>query len=63
MPNYQYRCEDCGGVVDVFKAVSKLNLEEWCSKCTSMKPMTRVIAAVPAHVHAGTPRFHRTPGK
>lgn len=63
MPAYDYRCTNCSTVATIMKSISKLDKNEYCSACGSRQPMERLIGAPPAHVHAGTPRFHRQPAK
>lgn len=63
MPSYTYRCDNCSAEVSIFKSLAKLEKNEYCSGCGSREPMRRLISAPPAHVHAGTPKFHRTPAK
>lgn len=61
MPAYEYQCQNCKKTSVVFKSMSKLEKFEYCSACGTRKPMTRLLAAPPAHVHLGTPRFHKPP--
>ncbi len=44
MPNYDYQCNDCGAVYDVFHKVREVEEDVICPKCNSPKH-TRLISA------------------
>lgn len=59
MPFYPYICTNCGLKTTVSKPMSQATEPEWCpNECAPFQPMQRVWDSTPAHVHAGTPRFH-----
>lgn len=61
MAFYAYECAGCGFKTTVSKPMSEATSIEYCpAACAPFQPMQRVYDAPPAaHVHAGTPKFHK----
>lgn len=51
MPNYDFRCEECGVVFEVFRHLDELDKKVQCPSCSSER--TRRIFSVP-HIEGET---------
>ena len=44
MPTYNYQCQDCGNIIEIFQKMSDATLEKSnCNKCKKEKKVKRII--------------------
>lgn len=47
MPTYEYQCQTCDNVMEVFQKLKDNKLEEYCcNKCNSVQPVKKIITSM-----------------
>lgn len=60
MPTYEYECQTCGSVFDVFQSIKATPLRKAeCEKCGDKRPVKRLIGTGGAVIFKGT-GFYQT---
>ncbi|MBK6765467.1 MAG: zinc ribbon domain-containing protein [bacterium] len=60
MPLYEYKCEECGQVIEILQASTAHLAENYCPNCQAVKPVAKLFSLTASPQGSGSDGFAST---